>query len=210
MMTLEDAFRGKAEGTLLKRATDFCRFSHWAVKRKIRPLAPSEGDVYAYMVHLRQDKASASSGESFLKAYKFFCLLAGAPAPRVAARSEGVAKSMACAKRPLWQAPELTVKAVAALERFCHDSSDVAQVSVCGFHFFCAYSSSRWSDAARASRIKLDSSSSGLTLLEAETLHYKTRAKDRKNKVLPLIALGHGVTQPAWAISWMKARDHHA
>ena len=119
--------------------------------------------MYAYMVHLRRGKASASSGEAFLKAYKFFCRLAGAPAPRVAARSEGVAKSMACANRPLWQAPELSVKAVAALERFCHDSSDVVRVSGCGFNLFCAYSSSRWSDAARASRIKLDSSSSGLT-----------------------------------------------
>ena len=207
MTTLEDAFSGKAEGTLLKRATDFCRFAQWAVKHKLRPLAPAEGDVYAYLVHLRKSGASASSGESFLKAYRFFCHLAGAAAPRVAARSEGVAKSLAGNKRPLWQAPELSVKAVTALERFCHDSTDAIKISVGGFTLFCAYSSSRWSDAARAGRIKLDTSSTGLTLLEAETLHYKTRAKDRKNKVLPLIALGNGLTQPAWATSWMKARD---
>ena len=104
--------------------------------------------------------------------------------------------------------PVLSVAAVTALERHCRDSSDPVRVSVSGFNLFCAFSSSRWSDAARANRIILDKSTSGVTLLEAETMHYKTRAKDRKNKVLPLIALGSGLTQPEWAISWMKAREH--
>ena len=208
MTTLEDAFRGKAEGTLRKRATDFSKFARWIVARKGRPLAPSELEVYEYLCYLRSSKASATSGESFLKSYKFFAHLTGGSPPRIAPRSEGIARSLAVTKRPLWTAPELSVVAVTALERFCHDASDPVRVSVRGFNLFCAYSSSRWSDAARASRIKLDHSASGVTLLEAETMHYKTRAKDRKNKVLPLIALGNGLTQPAWAISWMKTRDH--
>ena len=71
---------------------------------------------------------------------------------------------------------------------------------------FCVSSSARWSDAARATGMKSDVSSGGLVLLETATLHYKTKAKDRKDAVLPLIALGCGLVLLAWGPRWMQAR----
>ena len=76
-----------------------------------------------------------------------------------------------------------------------------------GFIFFCLFSSSRWSDAARATGLVLDTSSSGLILIETSTKHYKTKAKDRKAAVLTLFALGNGLQQPAWGLRWLKVRE---
>ena len=52
----------------------------------------------------------------------------------------------------------------------------------------------------------MDIAENGLVLLECSTKHYKTGAKDRKDTVLPLIALGSGLTQPAWGRAWMRKR----
>ncbi|CAE7349685.1 unnamed protein product [Symbiodinium sp. CCMP2592] len=155
--TIEDTFSGRAASTLLKRASDFSRFAKWIVASKGRPLAPSEGELYAYMLHLRREKAGATAGESFLKAYRFFVHLTGAAqGSRISPRVQGAAKAMSMAKRPLWQAPPLPVEAVRLLEEFVHDSEDYA--------------------------------------------------KDRKDTVLPLIALGSGLTQPSWGRVWMRKR----
>ena len=191
----------------MKRASDFARFATWLVANKGRPLAAKEPELYAYLSHLRSTGASATSGESFVKAYRFFMRLTGAMRnPGVSSRVEGVAKSMATTKRPLWQAPPLTVEAVRALEDFVHDNRVLYKVAIAGFMLFCVYSSARWSDAARATGMKSDVSSGGLVLLETATLHYKTKAKDRKDAVLPLIALGCGLVLPAWGPRWMQAR----
>ena len=53
----------------------------------------------------------------------------------------------------------------------------------------------------------MDSATSGLILLETGTKRYKTKAKDRKDAVLPLIALGNGLEQPAWGPRWVKVRS---
>ena len=129
------------------------------------------------------------------------------PNPTVSSRVEGVAKSMATHKRPLWQAPELPVVGVSAVETFTLDSQELFKVVVAGFILFCLYASSRWSDAARATGLIVDSSTNGLILLETGTKHYKTKAKDRKDAVLPLIALGNGLEQPAWGPRWVKVRN---
>ena len=151
---------------------------------------------------------SLESGDSFVKAYKFMMHLTGArPNPCVSARVEGVAKSMAARKRPLWQAPELPVVGVSAVENFVLDSQEFFKVVVGGFILFCLFASARWSDAARATGLVFDESSSGLILIETSTRHYKTKAKDRKDAVLPLIALGNGLEQPAWGLRWIKIRN---
>ncbi|CAE7294808.1 unnamed protein product [Symbiodinium sp. CCMP2592] len=155
--TIEDTFSGRAASTLLKRASDFSRFAKWIVASKGRPLAPSEGELYAYMLHLRREKAGATAGESFLKAYRFFVHLTGAAqGSRISPRVQGAAKAMSMGKRPLW--PGLALQG------------------------------------------------NGLVLLECSTKHYKTKAKDRKDTVLPLIALGSGLTQPSWGRVWMRKR----
>ena len=205
---IEDSFAGKAAGTLIKRATDFSKFATWLVAQRGRPLAPEEQALYDYVCHLRSSGASPTSGDSFVKAYKFMMHLTGArPSPSVSARVEGVAKSMAARKRPLWQAPELPVVGVIAVEDFVLDSSEFFKVVVGGFILFCLYASARWSDAARATGLVLDESTSGVILIETSTRHYKTKAKDRKDAVLPLIALGNGLQQPAWALRWIKIRN---
>ena len=205
---IEDSFAGKAAGTLIKRATDFSKFATWVVAQRGRPLAPDEQALYDYVSHLRSSAASPTSGDSFVKAYKFMMRLTGArPNPCVSARVEGVAKSMAARKRPLWQAPELPVVGVSAVENFVLDSQEFFKVVVGGFILFCLFASARWSDAARATGLVLDESSSGLILIETSTRHYKTKAKDRKDAVLPLIALGNGLEQPAWGLRWIKIRN---
>ena len=66
--SIEDSFAGKVAGTLLKRGSDFARFATWLVADKGRPLAAKEPELYAYLSHLRSTGASATSGESFVKA----------------------------------------------------------------------------------------------------------------------------------------------
>ena len=206
--TIEDSFAGKAAGTLIKRATDFSRFATWTVALRGMPLAPDEQTLYNYVCRLRSSGGSPTSADSFVKAYKFMMHLTGAmPNPTVSSRVEGVAKSMATRKRPLWQAPELPVVGVSASENFVLDSQELFKVVVAGFILFCLFASSRWSDAARATGLIVDSATSGLILLETGTKHYKTKAKDRKDAVLSLIALGNGLEQPAWGPRWVKVRS---
>ena len=195
--SIEDAFAGKAPGTLLKRASDFSRFAEWAVRNRIRPLAPSEPQVYEYVSFLRHSGAGATSADSFVKAMKFFMHHTGAylKSP-ISARVSGVASSMELKKRPLWQAPPLPVTHVRALEEFVVDTEDHARATIAGFLLFCIYSSSRFSDAARASGISIDLSGGAVVILETGTMHYKTRAKDRQNRMLPLLALGRTLVQP--------------
>ena len=205
---IEDSFAGKAAGTLIKRATDFSKSATWLVAQRGRPLAPDEQALYDYVSHLRSSGASPTSGDSFVKVYKFMTRLTGAtPNPCVSARVEGVAKSTAARKRPLWQAPELPAVGVSAVENFVLDSQELFKVVVGGFILFCIFASSRWSDAARATGLVLDASSSGLSLIETSTRHYKTKARDRKDAVLPLIALGNGLEQPARGLRWIKIRN---
>ena len=64
LLVRADKPAGEAAGTLLKRASD--------VANKGRPLAAKEHELYAYLSHLRSTGASATSGESFVKAYRFF------------------------------------------------------------------------------------------------------------------------------------------
>ncbi|CAE7684757.1 unnamed protein product [Symbiodinium sp. CCMP2592] len=125
---------------------------------------------------------------------------------RISPRVQGAAKAMSLAKRPLWQAPPLPVEAVRLLEELVHESEDYARASIAGFILFCLYSSARWSDAARGTHLSIDVAGNGLVLLECSTKHYKTKAKDRKDTVLPLIALGSGLTQPSWGRVWMRKR----
>lgn len=206
--TIEDTFAGRAAGTLFKRASDFSRFAKWIVSNKGRPLAPTEGELYSYMLHLRREKAGATAGESFVKALRFFCHLTGASkAAKVSPRVQGAAKAMTMSKRPLWQAPPLPVEAVRLIEDYVHEQEDPKKAAIAGFILFCLYASSRWSDAARGSDLRLDVAGSGLVLLECSTRHYKTRAKDRRDTVLPLIALGSCLTQPAWGRAWFRRRE---
>ena len=93
------------------------------------------------------------------------------------------------------------------MEAFTLDSQELFKVVVAGFILFCLYASSRRSDAARAKGLIVDSSTSGLILLETGTMHYKTKARYRKDAVLPLIALGNGLEQPAWGPRWVKVRN---
>ena len=205
--TIEDTFAGRAAGTMMKRASDFSRFAKWIVANKGRPLAPTEGELYAYLLYLRKSKAGATAGESFIKALRFFAYLTGAAeAPRVSPRVEGASKAMAMCKRPLWQAPALPVDAVRLIEDYVHEEPDQGRAAIGGFILFCLYSSSRWSDAARGSDLRVDTAGNGLVLLECSTKHYKTKAKDRKDAVLPLIALGSCLTQPSWGRAWIRKR----
>ena len=76
--SIRDSFVGKAVGTILKRVTDYHRFSRWVCMNGLcRPLAPTEPAIYKYLCFLRGSGAAATSGKSFVKALWLFGLSCG-------------------------------------------------------------------------------------------------------------------------------------
>ena len=145
--TLRDCFAGKAVATLVKRASDFTRFAEFQVTcNKGRPLNPSEHDLYACLCHLQQQGAGASSGESFISAWKFMQHTVGAGASGtadvVSGRVRGASKDLMAKKRKLQQAPPLPAEVVWRLEGLMTSPLEPKLKSILGFMLFCMYSCS--------------------------------------------------------------------
>ena len=210
--SFHDAFAGKSTGTLTKRANDFYRFALWQIDvNKAHPLRPTERDLYLYLNFLRESGKAPTSGTSFLKSWAFMLHVIGlAPSqrdPLVSSRVLGVAKTMYLDKRPLQQAPPLTVELVRGLEALMFRAAVLTKYKcIIGFLLFCLYASSRFGDAARATGLTLDMAGH-MYLLETGTLHYKTAStSDRKTTILPLLALGTALFEFPWSPEWIEAR----
>ena len=207
-MVLSDTFARKATSTLAKRSCDFLKFSRWQVQvNSAKPLRASEQDLYKYVCHLRDSAAAPTSLAAFISSWRFFHHMVGSEADPaiVSQRVEGAAHSCYLRKAPLKQATPLTVPLVQRLEDIVLEGNDVHAV-IAGFALFCLFSAARWSDAAKAGGLSIDSHGS-LYLVEALMLGHKTsRQADDQMTFMPLIALGHTFRDSPWATAWIAAR----
>ena len=208
--SLKDCFAGKAVATLVKRSADFTRFAEWMIRsERGRPLNPTEADLYGYMSMLRATGAGATAGESFLSAWRFMVHTVGAGHAvnndLISGRVLGASKDLVAKKRPLHQAPPLTADMVWKLESLMTAPISQRFKAILGFLLFCLYSCCRFGDGARAHEPNL-SQFQHIILVETACSEYKTATGERRAVLLPLVALGSGLSGSGWALSWMAAR----
>ena len=208
--SLKDCFAGKAVATLVKRAADFTRFAEWMIQTgRGRPLNPTEADLYGYISMLRASGAGATAGESFLSAWRFMVHTIGAGQASnndlISGRVLGATKDLASKKRALHQAPPLTADMVWKLEGLMAAPISQRFKAILGFLLFCLYSCCRFGDGTRAHEPTL-SQFQHIILVETACSEYKTATGERRAVLLPLVALGSGLSGSGWALSWMAAR----
>ena len=208
--SLKDCFAGKAVATLVKRSADFTRFAEWMIQsERGRPLNPTEADLYGYISMLRATGAGATAGESFLPAWRFMVHTVGAGLTvnndLISGRVLGASKDMVAKKRTLHQAPPLTADMVWKLEDLMTAPISQRFKAILGFLLFCLYSCFRFGDGARAHEPNL-SQFQHIILVETACSEYKTATGERRAVLLPLVALGSGLSGSGWALSWMAAR----
>ena len=207
--SFSDAFRSKATGTLLKRASSLERYFRWAVENQIAsPLSVGESVIYDYLSYLRSAESAATSASHFVEALRFLHSVANLcrmDLPTVlSARVQGVARDMYLGKRPLEQKPQLTVEMVSALESFC-SRADPQDAVICGQLLFCLHSCARWSDGQRLKSIEVQEQQDE-TVLIADALGAKTATtKEAKTRLIPYVAVGTGLRH-SWASVWAEAR----
>ena len=200
--SLKDCFAGKAVATLVKRSADFTRFAEWMIRsERGRPLNPTEADLYGYMSMLRATGAGATAGESFLSAWRFMVHTVGAGHAvnndLISGRVLGASKDLVAKKRPLHQAPPLTADMVWKLESLMTAPISQRFKAILGFLLFCLYSCCRFGDGARAHEPNL-SQFQHIILVETACSEYKTATGERRAVLLPLVALGSGLSGSGW------------
>ena len=207
-MVFSDTFAKKATSTLSKRSCDYLRLAKWQVEtNRGRPLKVLEKDMCDYVCALRSDEAAPTAAAAFISSWRFFHYMTGGASEDniVSQRVEGAAHSCYLRKRPLRQAPPYRVKTVRRLEEVVLSGSDLHAV-IGGFGLFCMFSAARWSDAAKATGLRIDTHGR-IFLVEAVMLGHKTAKKaDERTAFMPLLALGHTLEDDPWAAAWMAAR----
>ena len=208
--SIKDCFAGKDVATLVKRSADYTRFAEWMLKTgRGRPLNPTEVDIYTYISTLRESGAGATSGESFVSAWRFMVHTVGAGNSKeedlISGRVVGAAKDLVSKKRKLTQAPPLTADMIWKLEGMMTSPFSAKIKAILGFMLFCIYSCCRFGDGARAQEPAL-SQFQHIILVETACAEYKTATGERRAVLLPLVALGSGLSGTGWALSWMAAR----
>ena len=209
--TFQDTFANKATATLTKRCSALWKaHSWWRDNGGVSIFEMDETSVYTYLCHLRDSKAAPTSGQSFLEAMTFIFHLAEADSRKTSAmyssRIRGCIGSMLEKKRPLKQALPLTVFAVLFLESLIHTLVDDHLKVILGHLLLCIFSCSRFADSIFLDEIHL-TTSGRLYLVETASKRYKTGTKEKKQKFLPLVALGQGLFDQPWAEDWLKARE---
>ena len=123
----------------------------------------------------------------------------------VSGRVRGASKDLMAKKRKLQQAPPLPAEVVWKLEGLMTERIQPKIKAILGFMLFCMFSCSRFADAARAQRPVI-SQFQHVILVESSSSEYKTASGERRSVLLPLVALGTGLSGTGWALSWMSAR----
>lgn len=213
--SLRDSVAGKAVSTIVKRVSDYNKFAHFLVTTcHRRPLCPDESSFYQYVCHMQQSGFGATAGATLLKAWSFFRYTFGVDAESqaslISGRVRGVVNSMFATKRKLTQAPPIPTDYVYKMELYMRTGKSSQVQTVVGFMLFCIYSCARFGDASRADPACLQfqhSTSSDLTLVEANLSEYKTATGERRAILLPLIALGCGLDAFSWSAEWRLARQ---
>ena len=203
-------FASKATGTLVKRASALWRFAAWCENNAVpSPLRASESIIYRYMVHL-ESTAKPTVGSGFLEAWNFMHAMVGLTDPGAyltpSARIKGVSTGMLQLKAPLRQAHPLSVKMVKALEQVVLLAPYEHWKIVAGHLLLVLGSSARFGDTVRLRSLHLQREG-GLTLVEADSKHWKTMSKAKRDEFLPLCSFGQFFYPEEWAGAWFEARE---
>ena len=215
--TFQDAMAVKATATLVKRSAAIWSFATWALSDGFEsPLRATELLVYKYMCHLRESKAAPTKATVFLESWRFIHAAAqlefAIPAELPSARVVGAAKAMALKKRVLKQAAPLSASMVEALEDIVLNGGITHERIIAGFFILVLFSVSRFSDCMYLESLTFEKHE-GLVLMHGATTQHKTSITvQQKLTLLPIVALGCGLSKKAWAPVWMDLREwqgHH-
>ena len=203
-------FASKATGTLVKRASALWRFAAWCENNAVpSPLRASESIIYRYMLHL-ESTAKPTVGSGFLEAWNFMHAMVGLTDPGAyltpSARIRGVSTGMLQLKAPLRQAHPLSVKMVKALEQVVLLAPYEHWKIVAGHLLLVLGSSARFGDTVRLRSLNLQREG-GLALVEADSKHWKTMSKAKRDEFLPLCSFGQFFYPEEWAGAWFEARE---
>ena len=119
---------------------------------------------------------------------------------------QGVAKQSTGNKRPLKQAPALTVVMVLRLHAILRNTSEgIFDRLAAGLMLMCVYGRCRCSDLRFVQEICLDVTGRH-GFIEAMTEHHKT-ANREKRRLLPIVAPAFGITDENWAEQFLTLRN---
>ena len=170
-----------------------------------------ESTCYDYVECLRESGCSLSTAKTFLESLNFCQYLLGMPHIEFAASSariRGACSKLLASKRPLQQAPPLTVDQVRALHRVVCRAPDARDRCKAGYDLFCVYACARHNDAMHPSKVVIDLDSQGYGCLELHTTRHKVATNDeRRSLFLPLVALSPGLAKEPWSKAWLEARE---
>lgn len=211
--SIEDTFATKSTDTLVKRGQSIIAYLEFCRKQfGIYHISYKEAHVYAYLCNLRDSKASATKGTSFLQAMTFTL---HSIKPFVdedswhSSRVKGVAAKMLRSKPPLNQSPPLFVWEVKLLHNILNNSDFTTDRVVAGYMLFLIYSCSRWSDGQFPQSVDNDTEE-GFGYLEMRTTIHKTAQGARKGVLMPLVASSPGLggvrDGKGWVDTWIEAR----
>ena len=211
--TLENTFRQKATGTLLRRGGSMAAFLRWAAGRGAAAFPLTEEILYEYLEQLRMDRAPATKASSMLEAVPFTITLLGLGpgtwADLNTQRVKGAALGSYDRKRLTRKAPPLTARAVKLMEEGVSKFSSVEQRVLAGDICFLVHGRLRCADAARiAAEPTLDVDDDGVGFIDAEIAGGDTKAGGGRRKrrlTLPIAADANGLTG-AWAATWLEQR----
>ena len=218
LRTLDDAFAGKATGTLLRRAGGIFQYMQWTMQVQGHiEWPPSEATAYRCFNDIRCSGASPSKAASILEAFSFAAHAAGYAALQevvASARLKGAAELMLQQRRPLAQRSPLTVQALACLEATVLQGNELDALAA-GFFVYMALSGSRFSDAQGMEQFiadftGLEAADASAGFLEGISRGTKsTPHQERMRKFLPHVAPARGVLGKAWAPRWIELRAKH-
>ena len=179
------------------------------LKKSFSHTFASESIIYRHMLHL-ESTAKPTVGSGFLEAWNFMHAMVGLTDPGAyltpSARIKGVSTGMLQLKAPLRQAHPLSVKMVKALEQVVLLAPYEHWKIVAGHLLLVLGSSARFGDTVRLRSLHLQREGS-LTLVEADSKHWKTMSKAKRDEFLPLCSFGQFFYPEEWAGAWFEARE---
>ena len=216
MQTIHDSLASKSTATLFKRAQSIMHYYQWSQSARIqRPLLFNDVDIYGYVCYLRENSFSPTKAEAFKQAVNFVVNTFGMSQSTSAFSNRflGACRLQYLNKRPLHQAPPLTVIQVKKLERVAVTSPSLEDRVIAGQFLFCLYASCRFSDSMYIKEVAIsqatNTSGGKVVLIDAGTLKHKTATtRERATTFLPLLATGVGVENVDWANPWFQAREN--
>lgn len=210
---IDDIVAMKSTATLVKRVGAIRRFVLWCAPQHSPPLPFREDLLHSYLQHLREQRAAASSGTTFLEAVRFAAAMFGIDGiSGVSKRLVGLASKMAINSPALRQAPALLVDHVIALEQITAHSDVLQDQALAGSLLVLLYARCRFGDGQRATELLLDiaQDASGQTtgFIELSIRRHKTATSiERKRRILPVVAPIFSLSSIAWHDAWVRARE---